>query len=294
MKFQSHFSFTKQQRNGIFLLFSIIVIIQLFIFFVLPSLDRATINSKKTPEQITAFITQIDSLKAIEVENSKPKIYPFNPNFITDYKGYTLGMTQEEIDRLLRFRAKDKWINSSQQFQEVTKVSDSLLNKISPYFKFPEWVKNSRTKVSSNYVSSNSKFDSSKKIDLNTSTISDLKKIYGIGEALSARIVNHREKINGFNDFVELTEVYGLTTEVIDRIKTQFVILTPRKIEKINLNTATKSELVTVQYIDYEIAHQIIETRTLLDGFSNLDQLKKVKGFPLKKFDIIKLSLQLN
>ena len=294
MKFQSHFSFTKQQRNGIFLLFSIIVIIQLFIFFVLPSLDSPTINSNKTPEQITAFITQIDSLKAIEVENRKPKIYPFNPNFITDYKGYTLGMTQEEIDRLLRFRAKDKWINSSKQFQEVTKVSDSLLNKISPYFKFPEWVKNSRTKVSPNYVSTNSKLDSSKKIDLNTATISDLKKIYGIGDALSARIVNHREKINGFNDFVELTEVYGLTAEVIDRIKTQFVILTPRKIKKINLNTATKSELVTVQYIDYEIAHQIIETRTLLDGFSNLDQLKKVKGFPLKKFDIIKLSLQLN
>ena len=294
MKFQSHFSFTKQQRNGIFLLFSIIVIIQLFIFFVLPSLDSPRINSNKTPEQITAFITQIDSLKAIEIENRKPKIYPFNPNFITDYKGYTLGMTQEEIDRLLRFRSKDKWINSSQQFQEVTKVSDSLLNKISPYFKFPEWVKNSRTKVSPNYVSSNSKLDSSKKIDLNTATISDLKKIYGIGETLSARIVNHREKINGFNDFVELTEVYGLTTEVIDRIKTQFVILTPRKIKKINLNTATKSELVTVQYIDYEIAHQIIETRTLLDGFSNLDQLKKVKGFPLKKFDIIKLSLQLN
>ena len=294
MKFQSHFSFTKQQRNGIFLLFSIIVIIQLFIFFVLPSLDSPTINSNKTPEQITAFITQIDSLKAIEVENRKPKIYPFNPNFITDYKGYTLGMTQEEIDRLLRFRSKDKWINSLQQFQEVTKVSDSLLNKISPYFKFPEWVKNSRTKVSPNYVSTNSKLDSSKKIDLNTATISDLKKIYGIGDALSARIVNHREKINGFNDFVELTEVYGLTAEVIDRIKTQFVILTPRKIKKINLNTATKSELVTVQYIDYEIAHQIIETRTLLDGFSNLDQLKKVKGFPLKKFDIIKLSLQLN
>lgn len=294
MKFQSHFSLTKQQRNGIFLLFSIIVLIQLFIFFVLPSFDRPAINSNKTPEQITAFITQIDSLKAIEIENRKPKIYPFNPNFITDYKGYTLGMTQEEIDRLLRFRSKDKWINSSQQFQEVTKVSDSLLNKISPYFKFPEWVKNSRTKVSPNYVSSNSKLDSSKKIDLNTATISDLKKIYGIGEALSARIVNHREKINGFNDFVELTEVYGLTTEVIDRIKTQFVILTPRKIKKINLNTATKSELVTVQYIDYEIAHQIIETRTLLDGFSNLDQLKKVKGFPLKKFDIIKLSLQLN
>ena len=56
------------------------------------------------------------------------------------------NLTNEEIDRLLKFRGQDKWINSPQQFQEVTQISDSLLAEIAPYFKFPEWVTKSQTK----------------------------------------------------------------------------------------------------------------------------------------------------
>ena len=49
-------------------------------------------------------------------------------------------MSIEEIDRLHSFRKKNKYVNSIEEFQELTKMSDSLLNKISPYFKFPDWV----------------------------------------------------------------------------------------------------------------------------------------------------------
>jgi hypothetical protein len=68
------------------------------------------------------------------------KIYSFNPNFITDYKGIDLACLLE-IDRLLAFRKDDKYVNSAKEFQIVTKVSDSLLHAIAPYFKFPDWVK---------------------------------------------------------------------------------------------------------------------------------------------------------
>jgi hypothetical protein len=40
-----------------------------------------------------------------------------------------------EIDRLLAFRKENKYVNSAKEFQNVTKVSDSLLND-GPYFKF--------------------------------------------------------------------------------------------------------------------------------------------------------------
>ncbi len=45
-------------------------------------------------------------------------------------------MSNEEIDRLLTFRKQNQWVNSAKQFQQVTKVSDSLLNTISPYLSF--------------------------------------------------------------------------------------------------------------------------------------------------------------
>ncbi|WAC03328.1 helix-hairpin-helix domain-containing protein [Lacinutrix neustonica] len=52
--------------------------------------------------------------------------------------------------------------------------------------------------------------------------------------------------------------------------------------------------MVTIQYIDYEIAHNIIEQRTLRAGYKSIDDLVKVKGFPVNKFEIIRLYLTLN
>ena len=295
MNFKSHFKFSNQQRNGIFLLLLLIIIIQLFIYFGSEYVFKTEVVSTQNDKELIAFINQIDSLKQVEVEKRKPKIYPFNPNFITDYKGYTLGMSQDEINRLLEFRKQDQWINSTTQFQKVTKVSDSLLNQISPYFKFPDWVTNPKPKkYTQNFSAKAKEKTSEQKIDINIATASQLQKVYGVGEALSVRIIKHRTKINGFYDLIELTEVYGLSPEVIDNIKQHFDIKTPRLVNKISLNKATRDQLVTIKYIDYEVAYSIIEQRTLRDGFSSIEDLKKVKGFPLKKFDIIKLSLQLN
>ncbi|WP_054851748.1 helix-hairpin-helix domain-containing protein [Olleya sp. ITB9] len=295
MNIKSHFKFSRQQRSGIFLLLLLIISIQIFYHFVLPKLmdNNPEFNTKDST--ISTFIDQIDSLKAVELEKRKPKIYPFNPNFISDHKGYALGMTNQEIDRLLAFRKQNKWINSVNQFQSVTKVSDSLLAKISPYFKFPDWVTNPKPKQNNFSQSfSNLPKTESQKLDLNSATAEQLQKVYGIGPSYSQRIIKYRHKINGFHSFIELQEVYGLTLEVIQNIKNNFTIKTPRVITKIDLNKATKDQLVTIKYIDYEVAHNIIEERTLRDGFKSIDELTKVNGFPVNKIQIIKLSLRLD
>ncbi|MDO1501235.1 helix-hairpin-helix domain-containing protein [Winogradskyella maritima] len=292
---KSHYQFTKQQRSGIFLLVLLIVAVYGIYFFV--DFDSKHQSSQNDSSELIAFQNEIDSLKKVELENRKPKIYPFNPNFITDYKGYSLGMSQEEINRLLAFREKDQWINSVAQFQTVTQVSDSLLNKISPYFKFPNWVtnpkpRNSFQSYSNSYSNSPKTYD--QKIDLNTATVEQLRKVNGIGEALSKRIIDYRNKYKGgFIADVQLSEIWGLSPEVIERVLQQFTVKTPRQIETFNLNTATIDQLVRIPHIDYEIAGKIIEERTLRDGFKSLDDLTKVEDFPLNKIEIIKLYLQL-
>ena len=289
--FKSHFTFSKQNRNGIFLLLLIIVVLQCIYFFVDFSPSDVSVDKK----QLEKFQKEIDSLKRVELENRKPKIFPFNPNYITDYKGYTLGMTNEEIDRLLAYRKQNKWVNSAKQFQEVTQVSDSLLATISPYFKFPDWVTNPKPKTQNSFVYSNTPKTFDQKIDLNTATAKQLQRVNGIGKKLSERIIRFRNKFEGgFIADVQLQDIYGLSPEVIERIKAQFTVKTPRQIKKINLNTATSEHLVTIQHIDYEIAHTIIEYRTLIDGYNNLNELLKVKDFPINKIGIIKLYLKLD
>lgn len=283
-----HFTFSKSQRNGILVLIFLIIVLQIVYFF----MGRST-EVHVNQALLDKFTHEIDALRLVELETRKPTIYSFNPNYITDYKGASLGMTNEQIDRLLAFRNQNQWINSAKQFQEVTKISDSLLNSMSPYFKFPDWIENPVPKPVSTYTNSSKTF--SQKQDLNTATAQQLQKIYGIGEALSQRIIKYRNKFKGgFIADVQLQDVYGLDSITIENISKEFTVKTPRPINKIILNKATADELVTIQYIDYDLAYQIVEQRQLRGGFKSLDELIKVKDFPNNKLVIIKLYLSLD
>lgn len=294
---KSHFQFSNQQRNGIFLLLLLLLIAQCVYWFNPKIFASSKKDLPENKNELDTFRKEMDSLRLIEIENRRPKIYPFNPNYITDYKGFSLGMSNEEIDRLHKFRESNQWVNSDTEFQQVTKVSDSFLGTISPYFKFPDWVTNQKSKskgYSNPYSNSSQPKTFDQKIDLNLATAIQLKKVYGVGEKLSERIINYRIKYKGgFVSDIELSEVWGLSPEVIERIKNDFTVKTPRAIKTFNLNTATRDELVTIQYIDYEIAYHIIEERTLRDGFNSIEDLLLVENFPLKKVDIIKLYLHL-
>lgn len=287
---KSHFKFTKGQRSGIFLLLLIVVIMQSLYFFIDISQKGIIVDQ----DELIVFQNEIDSLRLAEIEVRQTKIFPFNPNYITDYKGYTLGMSPEEIDRLLKFREQNKWVNSTKQFQDVTKVSDSLLNTISPYFKFPEWVTNPKPNTSFKYQN-NAPKTFNQKIDLNIATAKQLQRVNGIGEKLSDRIIKFRNKfIDGFIADVQLQDVYGISPEVMGRLLNEFTVKTPRQVDLIKLNTASIEELVTIQHLDYEIAYEVLDQRTLREGFKSLDELTKVKGFPVDKIEIIKLYLTLN
>ncbi|WP_431159047.1 ComEA family DNA-binding protein [Winogradskyella poriferorum] len=287
---KSHFQFSNKERNGIFLLIIIIVVLQGIYMFI-------CLNEEPSPSndtELEVLISEIDSLKKVQLEQNKPKIFPFNPNYITDHKGFVLGMSNKEIDRLHKFRSENKWVNSAKEFQKVTLISDSLLNVISPNFKFPEWVSQPKKSYLKSSFEQNVNKTIEQKIDLNKATVNELQKVYGIGEKLSERIIKYRTRLDGgFHSTVELNEVYGLAPEVIDRLKEHFAVKTPRHIKTINLNTASRDELVLIKYIDYEVASNIIEERTLRDGFKSLEELTKVEDFPLNKCEIIKLYLHL-
>ncbi len=288
---KSHFQFTRKQRSGIFLLLLLIVLFQLGYVLIDFSSENVPVDQK----QLDQFQAEIDSLKLIKQDASQPKLYPFNPNYITDYKGYVLGMTTIEIDRLHQFRSTNQWVNSAEDFQSVTQVSDSLLNVISPYFKFPEWVTSPKSTDKTVFSKTVVQKTFQQKADLNTATADELRAVNGIGAKLSQRIVDYRRKNGGsFVADVQLKEVYGLSPEVIARVLEQFTVKSGATIKTINLNTATIDQLVTIKYIDYEIAHHIVEARILREGFSSIDDLKKVKDFPLDKIEIIRLYLTID
>jgi DNA uptake protein ComE-like DNA-binding protein len=286
---KKYFIFSREQRTGILLLSAIIIVLQLIYFFV----DFSSL-SKTSPEkeQWLSLQSQIDSLKKEKVDYV-PKIYPFNPNFISDYKGYKLGMSVAEIDRLLAFRKQNKYVNSPKEFQAVTKVSDSLLNAISPYFKFPDWV-NNKKEFAAYKKYPNSAFAKKEKmviIDINQATQEDLIKIYGIGEAISIRILKFKESLGGFVSMEQMNDVWGLSPEVIENLNTHFKISTTPTIKKIDINNASIKELSLFPYFKYPISKNIVTFRSMNGDIKNSEDLTKIKGLSIEKAKIIALYL---
>ena len=297
--FKSHFWYNKSQRNGVLFLLIFIVILQgscFFIDFTEKGLDK--INTT----QIVDFERQFDSLKEEKESNRNTKIYPFNPNYITDYKGYKLGMTLNEIDRLHQFRKKNKFINSIEDFKRITKVSDRVLNKISPYFKFPDWVINKQTnkkrtsnykkEYSSNYNALPKKIVSTNNINL--AKAEDFASIKGIGKKLSERIVNYRTKLQGFSYEDQLYEVWGIEPELIKKVLMVFVLNSKPVLKKVNINTASFKEVLKTPYVDYDLCKKIFDYRDEVAELQDISELKKIEGFPLIKYERIVLYLEVN
>ncbi|MBE7639865.1 helix-hairpin-helix domain-containing protein [Salegentibacter sp. BLCTC] len=284
---KSHFVFSRSQQNGIFLLLCIIIILQGVYYFLNFRSDGST--EELTTEEIQDFQAQIDSLKQLQADANEVKIFPFNPNYITDFKGYTLGMSITEIDRLHRFRNKDKWINSAEDFQKVTGVSDSLLALISPYFKFPDWVVDAQKQKNNTRILPVIPIS-----DLNEADVNELQKVSGVGEVLANRIVNYRTKIGGFRSEIQLKDIYGLNYETREKLQKQFRVSKNVNFNLININKAKVLDLVSVPYIKYELAREIIDYRQLHEGIESFAELSKIESFPSDKIDRIQLYLSLN
>jgi len=270
-----------------------IIMIGLQLFYFLSDFNISEVKSSEKEEWL-ALQSEIDQEKLTN-KNVKPINYPFNPNFISDYKGYKLGMSVEEIDRLMAFRKENKYVNSAAEFQKVTGVSDSLLNVISPLFKFPDWKQNKN-----NYsiekkdfsIKSFSKNERVEILDINQATKEDLMKIYGIGEGLSTRILNQKEILGTFVSMEQLKDVWGLSPEVISELNSHFKVVIPSSLKKINVNEASLKELAQFSYFKYGLAKQIVTYRSMNGNFNNIEDLIKIKDFPVEKAKIISLYLE--
>jgi len=286
---KSHFEIHKRFRNGILLL-SLLIFLLLLVFYFYPIAK----SNENHFVPLVAFQSQVDSLKRDALKKKKSyKLKPFNPNFITEYKGYVLGLSTEELDRLYAYRRENKWVNSVSDFKKVTKVSDSLLGVISPLFKFPDWVGVSTT--SKRYQKSKFPVKSfAQKEDLNSITSIELQEKIGVPDFIAERIIKHKDHLNGFISDLQLKDVIGLYENQRTKILSLYTVKTKEYFEKINANTASVKELMEVPYFDFETALEIKDFIDEKKGISDFRELGKIKGFPLEKIDRIALYLKLD
>ena len=284
---KSFFVFSKSHRSGIVLLVALMGLTQLG--YLLLSIQNVPEREDKRWLQVQ---NEIDSLK-FNVTAHKDTLYPFNPNFISDYKGYKLGLTIAEIDRLHLFRAQNKFVNSAAEFQQVTQVSDTKLQALSPYFKFPEWLTRKKENRSSAFHSFSSKpTQAVVRKDINLATKDDLIAVYGIGEKLADKILIEKEKLGGFVSLEQFQFMWGIRPEALEDIEKRFFVSNNPSVKKIAINEMSMKELAQFPYFNYALAKEIVVYRTMNNGINEIADLTKIKGMPNEKIKIIALYLE--
>lgn len=296
-----HFWFHKSQRNGVLLLVLLIVFLQMVYVFA----DFSSAPDNETNDALNNSVLELekelDSLERLAANKLEGKRYPFNPNFISDYKGYRLGMSVAQINRLHAFRARGKYVNSIEEFKEVTKVSDSLLRVISPYFKFPDWVIAKRQKErlfqkeEAQHQKALQRFKTNRKhipSDINQVSAQDIANKAGVSLLDATKIISYREMIKGFTYIQQLSEVPKVPANVLRNTIEVFSIQEKPSIDKINVNTASFKEILSIPYINYELCKEIVDYREEVAELQNIAELKNINNFPLNKYDRIVLYLK--
>ncbi|RZS93083.1 ComEA family DNA-binding protein [Aquimarina brevivitae] len=286
--FKSHFEIHPRFQNGIFVLAILLIVF-------LSALGYFSVSSSTEKplelQELVVYQTKIDSLKkAAHQEKLAYAMKPFNPNFITDYKGYVLGLSVAQIDKLQEYRAQNKWINSKEDFARVTGVTGAQLDSIAQYFKFPEWVSQKSTSLS-NRSKNVAPIAVGTKKDLNTVTRDELITQMNVPDFIADRIISYRNKIGGFLSDAQLLDIKGLYDGTRRGILKYYTVKMNTPFSKIAINTATVKDLMKVPYFNFELALDIHDHIVEQGGISNFEELRKIQGFPVEKIDRIALYL---
>lgn len=287
--------YTQSQKRGVIVFLGGVILLEGILCLLAYQQPKLAVEYKIQAQEQQRIQIQMDSLRLL-TRNKKDTIYPFNPNFITDFKGYILEMTPVEIDRLLAFRATNQYVNSVRDFQRVTQVSDLWLAKYSSYFVFATHknVKQRRENTGFTYPKQQTKEIREIIVqDINKTTEEALQAIRGIGPVLSRRIIEDRNKWGGYVHMDQLKFVYGLSEQVVNLLFQQYAILTHPAFEQLDINEVGINDLKNIPYLNYYLAKEIVKYRSLHGDFVNKEQLREIENFPLDKMHIISLYLKL-
>lgn len=279
---KDYLTFNRKDRIGLITLLFLIVIA-----FILPKLYKppfkdspVVIKSLKIVKDSStgkmAFGSDeqypIDDPYISESRGSKSELFDFDPNTVSAIDLQRLGMEKRTIKTLLNYRNKGGRFTKPEDLTKVWGLNPVFYERVKGYIQIPAL----KTEITLNEAMVyTSKPKTLLSVDINVASQADFIALPGIGEKLSARIINFRDKLGGFYSIEQVAETYALPDSTFQKIK-PLLRLTSGDIRKINLNQSTKDELKAHPYIRWNLANAIIEYRSQHGNFNKMEDLKAI------------------
>ena len=309
MKLQSLFYLHKSDRKVILvLLLFIICCLGLIIFVGNQTTETADVKNDSLSHRKPTSISHKEQLPEVVTSEGR-HLFPFDPNTATAEELQQLGLAPYQVRNIIKYRSKGGVYRSPMDFARLYGLTRKQYRELEPYITISDEYEPASTLASVQayiakkeadkraahaayeaYKAQNTykpnkgnerdtlryplKLKVGEHINLATADTSQLKKVPGIGSGWARAIVNYGKRLGGYVVVGQLQEIDGFPEEALP----YFSVVNPHT-EKINLNTATLTQLRKHPYMNFYQARAICDYRRLKGKLTNLSQLHLLKDF---------------
>ncbi|MEO6903177.1 MAG: helix-hairpin-helix domain-containing protein [Bacteroidia bacterium] len=279
--FRDYFIFNKRERNGIFVLLVIILLLLMYLtfsdkFITSPETDftdfKKEIEILEASANIEAGTKSKDSTSfrkpnplnkyTIAEENTAISYFKFNPNQLPTTEWQKLGLTSKQINCIKKYEAKGGEFLKKEDLKKIYIISEKMYKTLEPYIFIPK--KNEAVTIKNKTVIN--------KIDLNSADSIQLLSIKGIGAFYAKAIIRYRKQLGGFTSKKQLLELWKFDNDKLQALET-YITIDTSKIKKININTCSTIELKH-PYLKWNVVNAIINYRLQHGNYIAISEIR--------------------
>ena len=251
--------------------------------------------------EIQVFLKEFSSKKPIAAVWNSPRrsvekqtvysLFKFNPNEASKEDFIKLGLSNRVSQTIINYRNKGGKFFEKEDVKKIYGLRKEDYERLKPYMiiekenskKEVQFAENqliieepNARMVTQQIIKANDKTSDNFYIDINKATIEDWKKLKGIGDYFSKKIVKFRDALGGFVSIDQIAQTYNLPDSTFQNIKPHLRWSELNK--KIKINEASIDELKGHPYLKFKQAKGIVTYRDNHGNFENIRDLKKIGG----------------
>jgi competence protein ComEA len=283
---RDYLTFNKRERNGVFILVAIIALLLIY-------LNVSENFQEKEKRDVTAFVRELDSIGALEVNDSvrypalssaafsgsdnvkkKAERFDFDPNNLPDEDWKRLGLSDKQVRTIKNYESKGGKFRKKEDLKKMYCIKEDLYVSLEPFIKIiaaQAAFESEKTAIPATEVKTAA--PSGNIIELNSADSAILTTIKGIGPFYAKAIIKYRNSLGGFHSKEQLMEVWKFDQEKFDAVKA-FIAIDAKLLKKININTC-EAEQLKGPYIKWNVANAIVNYRKQHGKFKTIDEIKQ-------------------
>lgn len=267
------FHFNKQERNGVFVL-CVIIVVLFAVRLLLPYFGNNSSNVQLMTINIQSSTHGVEENKHLKKNNksgfdsAQPdeiisnQRFVFNPNTVTEDDAQKLGFSKKLSGTLINFRNKGGKFFKPEDLKKLYGMSPKLFEELESYILIPNSKKEyKRDSAFSNKPTTYEKKTFTKElVELNTADSLSIVFLKGIGPGFTKRIIKYRTMLGGFHSVNQLKDVYGMNDSLFLLLSAQ-IKLDPNALTKIPINAIDFNSLRKQPYFNFQSAQAVINFR---------------------------------